>query len=492
MGIVFVPIYIKYLGVEAYGLIGLYITMQAWIALLDMGMTPTLNREMARFRAGEHDQTWARRLLRTLECVYIVIVGVVIVTSLILSGPIANSWLRVEELSVPTVETVIVIMGFIISIRWFMSLYRGAIMGLQEQVWLNKVSVVFATIRGLGVIPILIFVSATVEAFFAFQAAVATAELIVFARRTGHLIPRSDEKINFDIQILKSVWNFAFGVFSVNILATILLQADKILISLMLPLRYLGLYTLATSICSAITSLSAPIINGVYPRLTELIANKEQTLLAVTYHKSAQLLAMVVVSTGLVVSIYSSELLMLWTRDAAIALAGAGVLTVYAIGTILNGLMSLPYTLQLSYGYTRLMVILNSILVITLVPMMYWSITVYGMVGPACVWVLLNTIYIVIGVPLIHERYLTQERRRWYLHGLIAPVLLIATVCIGFRWFLGPPNISNQIDNALILSGAFAIALMAASFSTPFGRNKIAEIHAVAMGRRSNDAKLPD
>lgn len=53
MGLAFVPLYIKYLGMEAYGLIGLFALLQAWLSLLDMGMTPTLNPEMARFSGGQ-------------------------------------------------------------------------------------------------------------------------------------------------------------------------------------------------------------------------------------------------------------------------------------------------------------------------------------------------------------------------------------------------------------------------------------------------------
>ena len=40
MGLAFVPLYIQYLGIEAYGLIGLFAVLQAWLALLDMGLTP--------------------------------------------------------------------------------------------------------------------------------------------------------------------------------------------------------------------------------------------------------------------------------------------------------------------------------------------------------------------------------------------------------------------------------------------------------------------
>lgn len=478
MGIAFVPIYIKYLGVEAYGLIGVYITMQAWIALLDMGMTPTLNREMARYKAGEHDHLFARRLLRSLECVYLAVVVVVVVGSSVIATPIAESWLTIEELSVLAVEQAIIIMGFIIAVRWYMTLYRGAIMGLQEQVWLNKFVVIFATVRGLGVIPIIIFVSPTIGAFFLFQAAVAVAELIVVAFKTYQLIPRAEKKAGFDVRVLKRVWDFAFGVFAVNVLATVLVQADKIFISLMLPLRYLGFYTLATSIGSALTSLAAPIANGAYPRMTELIAKKECTLLVETYHKSAQLLAIILISAGAVISVYSTELLMVWTQDAVIALASAGALTVYAVGSVLNGLMSLPYALQLSYGYTRLMVTLNSVLVLALIPSMYWSIAEFGIVGAAYIWVALNAIYILVGVPLMHKRFLKQEQVRWYLHGLVAPAVSVAIVSVAIRWYIGQPEFSNQTQNLVVLIGVSAIAVCVAAVSTPLGRVKLSEIRS--------------
>ena len=73
MGLAFVPLYIKYLGIEAYGLIGLFAVLQAWLSLLDMGMTPTLGREMARFTGGIHSNESIRDLLRSIE---IIAVGV--------------------------------------------------------------------------------------------------------------------------------------------------------------------------------------------------------------------------------------------------------------------------------------------------------------------------------------------------------------------------------------------------------------------------------
>ena len=69
MGLAFIPIYIRYLGIEAWGLMGLFALLQACLTLLDAGVTPTLGREMARFTAGEQSPQAIRDLLRTLESV---------------------------------------------------------------------------------------------------------------------------------------------------------------------------------------------------------------------------------------------------------------------------------------------------------------------------------------------------------------------------------------------------------------------------------------
>ena len=39
------PIYIHWLGIEAYGLIGFQVTLQALTQALDLGLSPTVNRE---------------------------------------------------------------------------------------------------------------------------------------------------------------------------------------------------------------------------------------------------------------------------------------------------------------------------------------------------------------------------------------------------------------------------------------------------------------
>jgi len=65
LGLAVLPIYLKYLGIESYGLIGFSIMMQSVMSLLDMGIAPTINREIARFSARGKLQE-AGKLLHTL------------------------------------------------------------------------------------------------------------------------------------------------------------------------------------------------------------------------------------------------------------------------------------------------------------------------------------------------------------------------------------------------------------------------------------------
>lgn len=77
MGLVFLPLYIQYLGVEAYGLVGVFAMLQAWLVILDLGMSPTLGREMARFTAGAHSAQSIRDLLRSLELIAYGLAGLI-------------------------------------------------------------------------------------------------------------------------------------------------------------------------------------------------------------------------------------------------------------------------------------------------------------------------------------------------------------------------------------------------------------------------------
>ena len=83
MGLMFIPLYIKFMGVESYGLIGFYATLLTIFGLLDMGLSNTLNREMARLSVLPDKEQEMRNLVRTLEVIFwsiAIFVGITVVS----------------------------------------------------------------------------------------------------------------------------------------------------------------------------------------------------------------------------------------------------------------------------------------------------------------------------------------------------------------------------------------------------------------------------
>src|SRR5688572_32694172 len=69
VGLIATPFYLRYLGIEAYGLIGFFTTLLALLQLLDLGLSSAMCREVARDPPGGKCDS-VRNLLRSLEYVY--------------------------------------------------------------------------------------------------------------------------------------------------------------------------------------------------------------------------------------------------------------------------------------------------------------------------------------------------------------------------------------------------------------------------------------
>jgi O-antigen/teichoic acid export membrane protein len=284
MGLIFVPVYIKYLGVEAYVLIGVFIVLQTWLSLLDFGMAPTLSREMARFNAGAHSDQSIRNLFHSLETIYLGMAIIIGCINTVAAGPVARDWLRAEQLSFDTVANALVVMGWGAAFRWMTALYRGALQGLQRQVLLNWLSASFATVRGAGAIAVLAFVSPTIVAFFAWQTVLGALEAAALGWQLRRSLPCGQVPARFSFEEIRKVWHFAGGVFVISLLGVALTQIDKVLLSWLLALSEFGYYTLAVSVATALGMITGPISNATYPHMTILASADRTAALSNFYH----------------------------------------------------------------------------------------------------------------------------------------------------------------------------------------------------------------
>lgn len=470
MGFAFVPLYIHYLGIEAYGLIGVFAVLQAWLSLLDFGLAQTLSREMARLHGGAQTAQSIRNLLRSIEVLYLLIAVTIAASVWAGAGFLAENWLNARDLPIPIVSQALAITGLVIAFRWLGGLYRSAIVGLQEHVALNAVGIMFSTFRGAGVLMVLAFVSPTIIAFFLFQGVLAALEALALFVLVHQLTPKAPARAKFQLSTLRGVGRFALGIAMITLLSLLLMQTDKIVLAGLLTLEEFGYYVLAGTAASAISMFAGPVATAVGPKLTELVAGSSGATLAGAYHRYSQLLALVVVPVGALAVFFPDYLLVLWTHDLETTNAVAPILSVLALGTTFNSLMYVPYLLQIAHGWTRFMVTINIVAVAVLVPVLLVVTPMWGGIGAAMVWAVLNVSYVLIAVPLMHRRLLVGEQLSWYLVDIGPICVVVAILAFLIRMIAGLPILQQSTFNMFVVLSAGFLFVTSSAMVSPFGR----------------------
>ena len=469
MGLAFVPFYINLMGAESYGIVGVLVSLQGMLAVLDLGLSHSMTREMARLSMEHGNRKLMADTARTLEVIYWAIALGVVVIIVLLSNFIAYHWLNPMHLSRESLLQALWIMALVIGLRWPVTIYMGGLNGLQRQVLVNTLMAIFATLQGMGALAVLWLIEPTVQAFFLWQALIALVQVVALRIALWRSFS-SEYKGEFSKEVLRNIWRFTVGMSGIALTGVIITQIDKVLLSKMLTLAEFGYYTFAATIAAVVYRIIGPVFTAYYPRLTELVSKGDPLGLVRTYHQGCQLMAVTILPATLVLAFFSKEILELWTHNSDVVTHSFLLVSLLVIGNALNGLLTLPYALQLAHGWVKLAFYMHVIDVIVLVPAIYFSTLRWGAVGAAGMWIVFNMVHILIGIQLIHQRLLVAEKSRWYVND-VGKILLAVLVVTGVAKTLMADELSGMAK-ILILVVTLGIATTAAIVSAESLRKK--------------------
>ncbi|NOS88677.1 MAG: polysaccharide biosynthesis protein [Methylococcaceae bacterium] len=454
IGIFMLPFYLTYLGGEAYGLVGFFTVMAAWLALLDMGLSPTLARQCAHQRGlVGNDLGKLRQLVRSIEVVFAVLsLGIGI--GINLAAPwIASQWLTVKTLPQTDVSYCITLMGIIIGLRWFGSLYRGGIQGMEQMVWLNAANIVIASLRYVLVYGMLRWVTQQATHFFEFQLAVSLIELAVLGIKFYVLMPKAKLQFyGFSWPTLKAVLPFTGSIAYTSSLWILLTQTDKLILSHLLPLKEYGYFALVAVIANGLLTLTNPVSQAILPRMTLLLSQGNEADMLGLYRKSTQLVATLIFPIAGTLALFAKQVLFAWTGDLGAANWGGPILQWLMLGNGILAISSFQYYLQYAYGKLRLQVINSTINTIAQLPILIFAANHYGALGVAYAWFALRLATFFIFPSIVHNRLAPGLHFRWLFIDLL-PRLLLTVLCLTFfSIVIDVVNLQGRIALAAFLS----------------------------------------
>lgn len=416
ISIAILPYYIKYMGVEAYGLVGFFALLQALFSLLDFGLRPTISRQTAQYNGGSLSAIKFRQLFRSLHIIFF-IVAIAGGTSLLLSSNyLANHWLNIENLNIKDVIFCLYVMSISISLRWTTGLYRGVISGFERIIWLSRANALVATLRFPCVLMYMYFFGFTVKSFFTYQLLVALLEFFIYAIKCNSLMPKllSNLSIGWSLKPIKPFLAFAIINAITASIWVFITQLDKLVLSGVLSLSDYGYFSLSVLVAAGIMQISTPISTAIMPRMARLEAEKNYNGIKKIYLNSTRLISIIVVTAGIVLASVSEQFLYAWTGDKVLAIEAGPILQLYALGNAFLALSAFPYYLQYAKGQLKYHLLGNIFMLVILLPSIIWAAKKYGAIGAGWTWFITQALYLVVWATYVHIKIEPGINVKWF------------------------------------------------------------------------------
>lgn len=431
---IFIPLFIRLLGAESWGVVAFTISLAAIATAFDFGFGATLSRELARYSASADSECQRADTVRSLELPFLALSLLVMMTIAGAAGFLASQWLKADSIPVETLAQCLRLAAPVVGLQLLAGLYNGGLQGLQRQLLTNAARFTYTLVLYAGGFLVLKFSGQpSVASFIAWQL-LCIAAYTLFLRyalyaplRVGGVRPRWRK------ELLRDCYRFAAGMAGTGILVVCLTQLDKLLLSGLLGLEAFGLYMLAVSLTSLQVMMVQPVQLALFPQLTTLLSSGQSKAAGEKFLYWSRQISILIFPLGALLIVFSEEIARLWLQDADIAAAISLPISILAAGSLLNAVCTLPYTLQLSAGWSSLGFYANLISVFIMVPALLVLTPRYGQLAAAGVWFALNLGYVCLQVPVMFNRLLSDCRNTWFRVALVVPAIASFSILIFVR-----------------------------------------------------------
>jgi len=420
---VFTPIYIALLGPEAYGLVSVNATLVLLLAFLDGAVGPVVVREIGRMAQDPNAAPRMRRLVRSLEYVSAATAASIGILVAAAAPWIAEYWLQTGNLAQAEVTNALRLMGLGLTLQWPSLLYGAVVLALHRQGDALRIMAPVTLVQAAGAALLLWLHGPDILAFLLWQACLFGISSAILARVAWRALPPAPGAARFDAGEIRRVWRFAAGSFFICIAASLLTQADKVVMSRVLVLDAFAGYALAFFVAqNAAALVMAPISAAVHPHLAALVAAEDEKRLYEEYVRWSELTALVGFTVLGTFAVLPVPPLQLWLGMSSPLIAPiVDLLPLVLLGTLVNALLAMPFGLMIAAGWVRRLGAFNGVAALLYCFLLWWLAPLCGMIVGPVLWIAVNVSYFVFLLPWLHSFHLRGFGRRWFWQTVAMP-----------------------------------------------------------------------
>ncbi|RJX72379.1 hypothetical protein DZ860_08180 [Vibrio sinensis] len=422
---VFVPFYIKILGIENYGIITFQTIIFSFVYIADAGLSAAFSRECARTESRLHLRPLLLTLEKTISMVLLLVLSIVYFSA----EWLANYWLNSNgEMNPEVIEYCIKLMAIGMGPQILMALYFGGLMGLERQSEANLIHVIYGFFRSAIVLLPLVLIP-KIEVYFYWYILVSIVFCLVFRIRLLSYIGCSSSNRNKEshISALKKVAGFSTGMLALSIMSALINQMDKIFVSGRFDLSDLSSYNLASILSQSPYFLTLPIAVAVLPRITNLLSLGEYEDKDTLYLRASIIISVVSSLVCFNVYFYLKDISSIWL--GAVTASTVQELAPYLLfGNLFLSLQLMPFQLAIANGHNMTSVKLGIINIFLYLPLLYYFSEMFGLLGATIPWLIINALNFILLSIFINKRYCSGNYLTWLFICCLKPVLIIFSI----------------------------------------------------------------
>ena len=479
LGFVAVRFVFRKLGGDALGLIYFAQTLSVALTIgLQLGICESAVREVASHHSDRPD--YIKSLIRTSSLLYWAAYLALGVVSYIAAPYLVHHWVKLNTMDASTATKMmrILTLGALVALPG--GLYRALLPGLQHMGITNLIDVAGKALQQAGIFLILLMHGSLfqVACWIAFSTLVPVAVYWVVCAH--YFSVRALLLPGFSLAVVKENAGYASGLMTITLCSWVLGQADKVIISKVLPLALLGIYTFARSAINQGMLLTSAISNAMFPHFAALHGAGKTDEMKRAYSRIHDLICFGTIPVFAGVPFVA---LPVFSHVFDVRSAHALLLpsTLLCIGYYMNGTLTMPYMVSLAMRRQDIAVRQNLVALLIVPPIDLIAIHWFGLNGAGLSWVIYHVYAYSYGLPRICRECIGISPRTWYwqIFRIMGPALII----YGSAWAVVDWIGNFSIPALAVAYGMGTILYCGAVFGTMDGSLRVTILQYLAQGR---------
>lgn len=266
-GIISVPFLINYFGKEEYGLIGIALSVNVYIQLLDMGMTNSNIRFFSEFLAKEKKDN-VQKLFSLTHLIYLIL-GLINFIILFGISFFVQDLFKVTPEQATTLKNLLLIIALNVTFSWISTCFDQFLTANELIDWIKKRSA-FLKLMQFIILAITIIFKRSIEFYFFGYIFLATIILPLSIIKTKKITPGLKLNFSFDKEIFKLIFSYALSIFSFSIFQFLAINLRPLILGNISGPGAVAEFNIMNTIASVITILSSSFMQVLLPIVTKM------------------------------------------------------------------------------------------------------------------------------------------------------------------------------------------------------------------------------